>query len=151
MWTIYCHTLVSDGRRYVGQTKNSWQRRWRSHVVAALRAVDGYGHFANAIRKHGSEAFSHEVLEVCSTQQVADLAERCWIALFDTTNRALGFNRTLGGQGDNNVALRRSKNMPEVRAKVSAEVSALWSDPVVKAARGAAISAGKRANPRTSE
>ena len=145
MWTIYCHTHAATGRRYIGQTKLSWQRRWKGHLANARRSLDGYAHFGNALRKYGADAFSHEVLESCSTQDEADVAERRWIAEFDTTNRDLGFNRKPGGQGDNNEALRNAKNKPENRAKVAVEAAARWADPAFKAKTGDAISEAQTA------
>jgi hypothetical protein len=32
LWTIYCHTLNVDGRRYIGQTKTTREARWGAHV-----------------------------------------------------------------------------------------------------------------------
>src|ERR1700690_334929 len=133
MWTIYCHTHIESGRRYIGQTKMTWQRRWKGHIAAAYKAESGHGHFTGAIRAHGPDAFSHEVLEICATQQAADAAEIRWIAEHDTTDRAKGFNRRPGGQGDNWAALRKTTGSPESRAKRSERAKAQWADPQFKA------------------
>ncbi|OPZ38227.1 MAG: GIY-YIG catalytic domain protein [Synergistetes bacterium ADurb.BinA166] len=96
-WTIYCHTHVESGRRYVGLTRKTWRQRWDQHVCQARRANVSRNHWYNAIRKYGKDAFSHEVLEVCSDLEVANLAEECWVEFFDTRNPEKGFNLVKGG------------------------------------------------------
>ena len=98
-WTIYCHTHVETSRRYVGLTKLSMMKRWNRHVYCAMRSAKGTGtsHFANAIRKYGKDAFSHEVLETCTDLESANAAEQKWISRHDTRNPERGFNLTPGG------------------------------------------------------
>jgi len=173
-WTIYCHTLISDGRRYVGQTSQSMARRWRGHCRYA-RADGSRTLFANTIRKHGPDAFAHEVLQTCATQEEANEVERIWIERLGALDPAKGFNRKVGGNegphdGRRNPwdrpehrakmlealnrpeaiakmseASRLAKASPEFRAKVSAEAKARWADPEHRAAHAAAIAAGQRA------
>lgn len=97
-WTIYCHTHVESGRRYVGMTARSMERRWSQHVTQSRVTKNGRWHFPNAIRKYGPDAFSHEILEVCHDLEVANLAEECWIELLETRNPEKGFNLAKGGQ-----------------------------------------------------
>lgn len=47
-WTIYCHTHVDSGRRYIGLTKQAMMKRWKNHVHAAQHSRDGRWHFPNA-------------------------------------------------------------------------------------------------------
>lgn len=96
-YTIYCHTHIKSGRRYVGLTKRTMMWRWNRHVYAANGKVRGWSHFANAIRKYGKDAFSHEVLEICDTLDEANLAEQKWVDHFDTRNPERGFNLAPGG------------------------------------------------------
>ena len=129
-WTIYCHTHIASGRRYVGLTKKTWKQRWNQHVYTAFREKSGWSHFANAIRKYGKEAFSHEVLEVCYDLEIANIAEVSWIDFYDTTDPAKGFNIAKGG----NHALLE----PESLARVSFGVRASLQKPSVLANRAAA-------------
>lgn len=78
-FTIYCHTNCVNGKRYVGQTVYSMEKRWGDHVANAKGIKIGSPVFTRAIRKHGADAFDHMVLEVVSTQEEADLAETRWI------------------------------------------------------------------------
>jgi len=100
-WTIYCHTHIESGRRYVGLTKHSMMRRWNRHVYSANLVKNGKpaltAHFPNAIRKYGKDAFSHEVLEICQTLESANLAEEKWIEFHKTRDLQFGFNLIKSG------------------------------------------------------
>jgi group I intron endonuclease len=97
-YTIYCHIHVDSGRRYVGLTSQTVEKRWKNHIHAA-KSSNGKNcfHFANAIRRYGKDAFTHEVLEVCTDLDQANLAEEWWIRQLDTRNPEFGFNLKQGG------------------------------------------------------
>jgi group I intron endonuclease len=97
-WILYCHTHSDSGRRYIGVTRKSLAHRWRHHVYCAITRKEKT-HFANAIRKYGRNSFTHEVLEVCASREVAEVAEVSWIEFFDSTDPKKGFNLTRGGFG----------------------------------------------------
>lgn len=98
VYTIYCHTHVASSRRYIGLTKLSMMQRWNRHVYASIKVVKkGWSHFANAIRKYGPDAFSHEVLEKCFTLGEANQAEEKWVEHFNARDRLFGFNLLRGG------------------------------------------------------
>ena len=144
-WTIYCVTHVASGRRYIGQTKLSAARRWKGHVSAASRGPRRT-YFLAAIRKHGVDAFSHEVLEICETQADADAAERRWIAHHRTLDRTYGFNLMPGVVGERPSEIRSAWHRPEFRTRMSATGSAqhkaLWRDPAYRASLTAKIVEG---------
>lgn len=96
-WTIYCHTHTESGRRYVGLTSRTWQKRWSQHVNQANLRFSGWSHFQNAIRKYGKGAFEHEVLEICNSLETANEAEKRWIEKLETRNPVKGFNLMEGG------------------------------------------------------
>ena len=96
-WTIYCHTHIESGRHYIGLTKQTWQDRWAGHVSQALSRKSGWGHFQNAIRKYGKDAFSHQELERCESLEEANFAEVKWIEFYNTRNPDFGFNIAKGG------------------------------------------------------
>lgn len=121
-WMIYCHTHIETGRRYVGLTKLTMMARWNQHVNNAAKKVGkGCRHFWNAIRAYGKNAFSHEVLEVCTDLDVANVAEECWIEFYDTTNSAKGFNLMRGG-GHTPHPIKNPWERPEYRARVMAKL-----------------------------
>ena len=83
IWTIYCHTHIKSGRRYVGLTSKTVEKRWLGHLISSRR-YNGRrcAHFWNAIRKYGKDAFSHQILEICDSLSYANWREEAWIDLF---------------------------------------------------------------------
>lgn len=117
-FTIYCHTHIESGRRYIGLTSRTMERRWSQHVCQSRRAKGKNAHFANAIRKYGKDAFSHEVLEVHSTLEEANAAEIRLIDEFRTRDPEFGFNLAKGGGYKPDVARRNPWNDPSYRARM---------------------------------
>lgn len=95
-WTIYCHMHIASGRRYVGLTKFTVKHRWNQHCSQAKKSA-GRSHFANAILKHGKDAFSHEILATCDSLEAANAAEERLIEELGTRDPARGFNLMKGG------------------------------------------------------
>lgn len=117
-WTVYCHTHIESGRRYIGLTKQTMESRWKKHVYAAKRfAKGGRWHFPNAIKKYGPDAFSHEVLEVCETLEKANQREAYWIEFYDARNPEFGFNLAEGGQHKPHPIRKNPWDDPEYRTK----------------------------------
>jgi hypothetical protein len=139
VWVIYCHIHTESGRRYVGLTSQTWQKRWKNHVNAAKSAKGkGSYHFANAIRKYGADAFSHEVLEVCSTLEEANAAEARWIERHKTRDPIFGFNIEPGGQHKPHPIRKNPWDDPEYRAKCSSNI-AYCSTPEARARSKASL------------
>lgn len=134
-WTIYCHTHVETSRRYVGMTAQTMERRWASHVTKARSSKGGRWHFPNAIRKYGKDAFSHEVLEICHDIEVANLAEECWIELFDTRNPEKGFNLAKGGLHVPCLEKRNPWDAPGFKERVVKSLRERNQDPGYRAVR----------------
>lgn len=113
MIEVYCHTSPS-GKRYVGWTARGHRARWDEHVGWARRGSDVPFH--RAIRRHGADAFTHEVLEVVGTVSEAHSAERHWISQLGTYG-AGGYNATLGGEGTTGMRMREDskRKMSEYR------------------------------------
>lgn len=95
-WTIYCHTSPS-GKQYIGQTKLTMEERWALHLTDASRRGKGRCEaLRRAVHKHGADAFTHEILDVVTTQVGANIAERLWIEKRGTLAPG-GYNLTTGG------------------------------------------------------
>lgn len=95
VFTIYCHTCTVTGKKYVGQTRKTMKTRWTEHVSAAFSFV-GCQALGRAIRKYGRDNWTHEVIEICTSQDDANIAEAKWIAQLNTI-APLGYNLDLGG------------------------------------------------------
>lgn len=91
---VYCHTLKSDGRKYIGITGQNPKKRWNYG--------NGYtSYFRNAIKKYGWNNFEHTILFEDLTEQEAIQKEIELIKELDLTDREKGFNLCYGGQGTN--------------------------------------------------
>jgi group I intron endonuclease len=135
-WTVYCHTHIESGRRYIGLTQQTMMRRWNRRVYHAFHRNDK-SHFPNAIRKYGKEAFSHHLLEFdIPTLEIANEREEYWIDFYDTRDPEHGFNILRGGGHKPN---KRPFNTSLTQLKRSMLSRAALSDPTVRAKISAAI------------
>jgi group I intron endonuclease len=107
---IYCHTCTATGKKYVGQTMWTMNRRWRRHVNDA-KSMQGCAAIGAAIRKYGEECWTHEILETVSSSKDADEAEAKWITKLNTIAPD-GYNLEGGG--------RRLQQRPAQGARIRA-------------------------------
>jgi group I intron endonuclease len=93
------YALVSpSGKRYIGITRTSMQKRWDAHLRQANK---GKRHpLYDAMRKYGAEAFRIDILADNVAEGDAKRLEIYAIDLHDTTNRAYGYNLSAGGDYD---------------------------------------------------
>lgn len=134
MWTIYCHTHIQSGRRYVGQTKNTMLVRWNRHVYDAVKRGRGVNsHFGSAIRLYGKDAFSHEVLEMCETLELANAAEERWIEELGTRDPSKGFNIMRGGLHVPHPVSNHYRSDPEYLESQRLAAEGRWKDPEYRA------------------
>ena len=94
LWTVYIHTNLINGKKYVGITSNFVKKRWRN----------GYGYSENlpigrAIRKYGWENFDHEIIADNLDEDDAKKMEQELIKSYNTTDDKYGYNVTVGGDG----------------------------------------------------
>ena len=76
---IYLITNLINGKRYIGQTKQSLSARWNMHV-----SKNHCRYLYNAIQKHGRENFSMEVLFDVPTKELANEFEIEYIKRYCT-------------------------------------------------------------------
>ena len=91
-YCLYCHTLVQNGKRYIGITRQSPIKRWARGK--------GYIHnefFWRNIQKYGWDAFDHEILYKDLTKEKAEELEINLISYYNKTDRNFGFNIHTGG------------------------------------------------------
>jgi len=110
-------------------------QRWNRHVASSNRTkTKGRSFFASAIRKYGKDAFTHEVLETCTSLEVANEREIYFIAKLDTCNPNYGFNLMRGGAVRDGVGF--SKNPWDdlgYQARGVAAAKARWQSPIYRA------------------
>lgn len=90
-YCVYCHTNKINGKKYIGITKLSPQKRWQNG--------EGYRGmiFGRAIKKYGWDAFLHEILYVNLSKDEACTKEVELIKKYRTCNPKYGYNQSPGG------------------------------------------------------
>jgi group I intron endonuclease len=95
---IYLLTNTINGKQYVGQTVYSLKNRWWKHCWSVRNGSNLHLH--NAMRKYGPDAFTREILEHTTIEDV-NARETYWIAELNT--REHGYNMTEGGEGTRGI------------------------------------------------
>lgn len=96
IFSIYCHTNKINNKKYIGITSKEPKIRWNNGL--------GYKkgqYFYKAIEKYGWDGFEHEVLYSNMTKEEAQLKEIELIKKYKTNKSDFGYNRTKGGEFDN--------------------------------------------------
>lgn len=92
IWKVYRYTCKHNGLIYIGITSRTLDERWASG--------NGYKNnprLYNTIKKYGVEGFIREILLDNLTKQEAFEKEIEYIAKFNATDPAIGFNIARGG------------------------------------------------------
>lgn len=95
---VYRHTCLLNGKSYIGYSAYP-NKRWKQHIECSSReSCPEFGYpFKRAIRKHGENYFSHEILAVVSSESVAKYVER--LEIMASGSFSSGYNATMGGDG----------------------------------------------------
>lgn len=125
---VYRILNTLTGKSYVGQTRQTLQRRWAQHQ----RHKSNSRGLVGAIQKYGPEAFQVSVLAEAACTEELDALERQYIKEFNCLVPD-GYNLTTGGEGgyqrspETRALLSAAsrgkgrKHTPESRAKMSAQ------------------------------
>jgi group I intron endonuclease len=92
---VYLLRNTNNLKVYIGQTVRTLESRWKQHVsVAGSNPTTPASKMAivMAIRKHGPEAFTQEVLATCSSQEELDATEARFIRELRSTDPEVGYN-----------------------------------------------------------
>lgn len=91
---IYKITNLENGRSYIGQTRQAFKERWRTHLKRGVKAEPGtQNKLYAAMWEDGVENFTFEVLATCSVDEL-NQKEREYIALYHADT--WGYNGTGG-------------------------------------------------------
>jgi group I intron endonuclease len=124
-----------NGKRYVGQTWTSLRHRWRGHQRnSRCRKLH------RAIKAHGADAFTIELLTFAATQEMADHLEAYFMERHQTRER--GYNIREGGA--------KGKLSIETRAKMSAAHRGKIISPAQRE-KARLANLGKKRGPRPAE
>lgn len=128
---LYCITCRTNGKMYVGITKQSLAQRWRVHVSSALRGDRPHHRMSCAIRKYGRDDFDMIELFDYGSDVLAIAAEKELIAQLELVT--LGYNMSPGGE----------PRFYQSETSRAAHIKSL-TGRVRSAAERAAISAGRK-------
>lgn len=109
---IYKTINLVNGKIYIGQ-KHSNKFLGNKYLGSGKR-------FKDAVKHYGEEAFKVELLEEVDSKDLIDDREIYWIAQFNSTDSAVGYNMSKGGNVNRAMIgeYNPSKRL-EVRAKIS--------------------------------
>ena len=110
---IYSITHRESGRVYVGQTSGIAKRRWQHHCAPSNKNKRGIG---GAIKKHGKDSFSFQVIDTAETGSQLDHKERFWIARLNAL-APNGFNLESGGNMNKTATPETKAAQREARVK----------------------------------
>ena len=116
-YKVYKHTCP-NGKSYIGITGMDEKLRWNYGNGYTTQL------FGKAVKKYGWENIRHEILEVCDTLEEANTSEMKYIALYETTNPAKGYNCDKGGSGSVGHIVGSA-----ARKSISNANKTKWADP----------------------
>lgn len=91
---IYKITNLENGRCYIGQTRQAFKERWRTHLKRGVKAEPGtQNKLYAAMWEDGAENFTFEVLATCAPEELNE-KERDYIALYHADT--WGYNGNVG-------------------------------------------------------
>lgn len=95
-YKLYVH-IAPNGKKYYGITgQKKVESRWNNG-----RNYKSNQHFTRAINKYGWDNIEHIIIYDDLTESEAKELEQYFIQWYDTTNRAYGYNKSLGGESGN--------------------------------------------------
>lgn len=122
MGFIYKITNNINNKIYIGKTKYTIEKRFNGHIKRAEHNDRNYPLY-NAMNKYGIENFSISVIEECS-EDLLNEREKFWISKFNSTDREIGYNLTLGGEGGDTYSYQSEERKLEI-SKLKSEHSGM--------------------------
>lgn len=116
---IYCVTNKINGKKYIGQTIRTLDRRMQFHIHDAFKR-NFANCFCRALRKHGKDVFEWRILMPAIDQDHLNLLEDYWIRVFNTL-APNGYNLKTGGS--------HGKPTDITRQLIRKTVKKLWQNP----------------------
>lgn len=122
--SIYCFTNLINGKKYIGQTHNSVQRRAAEHKRSSYNEGDtSYDQiFHRAIRKYGWDNFLLTVIVTnIDNQEDLDFLEDYYIQYYQTLSTQNGYNARTGGRNYSLVSPESMYKMCMAKGKLTEE------------------------------
>lgn len=109
---VYLAKNNINGKMYVGITTRPLKNRISEHKYDSINRKSNHkSHFHNAINMYGFENFTFTIIEFVHTDNLYDLVkclhslERYYIKKYQTNNKNIGYNLTIGGEGTSGYKL----------------------------------------------
>lgn len=116
--TVYMHTVISNGKKYIGQCNGDPKLRWGSKGHRYKTQF-----FYYAINKYGWENIKHETIAENLSQEDADKLEKQLILKYKTYEKEYGYNIEMGGKSGYWVNGAKVHNAKQV---VCIETGEIW-------------------------
>lgn len=116
---FYVYKIINkiNKKFYIGQTTGSIQERLQEHINSAITyRLDTP--LARAIRKHGSDNFYVELIDVATTKEDLNQKEICWIKTLNAIRD--GYNASEGGEGGNTYIRKTESELSKIKEKIRA-------------------------------
>lgn len=97
---IYKTTNQINSKIYIGQDKHNNPNYLGSGKILHL-----------AIKKYGTENFIKEIIEECESKEHLNEREMYWINFHNSTDRNIGYNIALGGDGGDTISNHPDKDL----------------------------------------
>lgn len=110
LYHIYGIVNLVNNKRYIGQTKNGYRKRFIQHLCPKSHSRL----LRNSIHKYGKENFECELIDVAYSREEANAKEKMWIKLLKTTDRKYGYNISSGGAGDITEATKKKMSQSKI-------------------------------------
>lgn len=108
---IYKIENLVNGKVYIGQTKQNFERRLKDHLWMLRNGKHDNKHLQNAWNKYGSNNFGFSVVEKCDIEKL-DEAERFWIAYYKALKGV--YNLESGGTKNKEIHESTRSKMSEI-------------------------------------
>lgn len=115
---IYSITNQITGDKYIGQTKVSFEERWRRHLNDLSKNKHDNDYLQKAWNKYGEEAFEFKAIHICDELDILNDLEVYYIKKYDSYNN--GYNLTSGGDGFEGEISEETRLKMIANAKISA-------------------------------
>jgi group I intron endonuclease len=142
---IYKITNTINHKVYYGQTRQPPNRRWSQHKQAAKKGNKMI--LYDAMRKHGIEHFTFEVICECETLEELNKKE-CEYILEKNTLTPNGYNASKGGDNYEKTAETCKKISESNKGRI---ITPEWRENMAKARRGKKISEETREKMKQSQ
>jgi group I intron endonuclease len=89
---IYCIMNTTNGKRYVGSSKNIKRRLDKYHISLLNKRTHWNHHLQSAWDVNGAESFDFSVLEEVANESDLMTREQYWMDFYNSYNREYGYN-----------------------------------------------------------